>query len=150
MVSVVTDTTHYLPDEIVARDSLHLVSLYVNWDGRTDRESEMGDFGTFYEHLGSTDDLPTTSQPSVGDFLAVYEPIIEAGDDIVSIHLSGGISGTVGAAQQARAALIERGVPEERVRVHDSETACGGLGLVVMAAAAAARRGASGAEVVEA
>ena len=150
MVSVVTDTTHYLPDEIVSRDGLHLVSLYVNWNGRTDRESQMGDFGSFYEHLGSTEDLPTTSQPSVGDFLAVYEPIIEAGDDIVSIHLSGGISGTFGAAQQARAALIERGVSEERVLVHDSETACGGLGLVVMAAAAAARQGASGPEAVEA
>lgn len=150
MIQVVTDTTHYLPAEIVERDGLHLVSLYVNWNGGTDRESAMGDFGRFYEHLGSAEELPTTSQPSVGDFLAVYEPIIDSGDDIVSIHLSGGISGTLGAAQQARAALIERGVAEERVLVHDSETACGGLGLVVMAAAAAARRGSSGPEVVEA
>ncbi len=150
MVSVVTDTTHYLPEDLVASEGLHLVSLYVNWNGGTDRESAMGDFGSFYEHLGTAKDLPTTSQPSVGDFLAVYEPLIDAGNDIVSIHLSGGISGTIGAAQQARSALIENGVAEERILVHDSETACGGLGLVVMAAAAAARRGASPREVVEA
>jgi DegV family protein with EDD domain len=148
-VRVVTDTTHYLPHEIVERDGIALVSLYVNWNGGTDRESELGDFGAFYEHLSTTKDLPTTSQPSVGDFLAVYEPIVEAGDDIVSIHLSGGISGTVGAAHQACQALVEKGVDEGRIHVYDSETACGGLGLVAMAAASAANGGASGAEVVE-
>ncbi len=150
MVKVVTDTTHYLPADIVARDELHLVSLYVNWDGRTDRELALGDFGAFYGHLGEAKDLPTTSQPSVGDFLEVYEPLLEAGHDIVSIHLSGGISGTFGAAGQARQALIERGVAPERVTVHDSETACGGMGFVAMAAASVARAGGSGPEAVAA
>ena len=45
---------------------------------------------------------------SVGDFLAVYEPLIEQGSDILSIHLSGGISGTVRSAEQARDQLVER------------------------------------------
>jgi DegV family protein with EDD domain len=149
-VRVVTDTTHYLPREIVEREGIQLVSLYVNWNGGTDRESEMPDFARFYEHLGTTRDLPTTSQPSVGDFLAVYEPIVDAGDDIFSVHLSGGISGTFGAAEQAAQALVERGVDPSRVAVYDSETACGGLGLVVMAAASAANAGRSCAEVMEA
>ncbi len=148
-VRVVTDTTHYLPREIVEREGIELVSLYVNWNGGTDKESELGDFGTFYEYLGSTPDLPTTSQPSVGDFLAVYEPILDAGDDIVSIHLSGGISGTFGAAQQAEQALTERGGDPSRIAVYDSETACGGLGMVTLAAAAAANAGRSCQEVVE-
>lgn len=146
-VQVVSDTTHYLPRDIVERDGLRLVSLYVNWDGRTDRESDLADFSDYYAYLAVTRDLPTTSQPSLGDFLAVYEPIVEAGDDIVSIHLSGGISGTVGTAAQARAALIERGVGAERIVILDSETACGGMGLVAMAACSAARRGASADEV---
>jgi DegV family protein with EDD domain len=150
MVRVVTDTTHYLPAEIVVRDGLRLVSLYVNWNGGTDRESELGDFGRFYAHLTTAKDLPTTSQPSVGDFLSVYEPILEAGEDVVSIHLSGGISGTFGAAQQARQVLVERGVAADRIHLYDSETACGGLGLVAMAAAAAARSGAPAPQVVEA
>jgi DegV family protein with EDD domain len=149
-VRVVTDTTHYLPREVIDAAGISLVSLYVNWDGRTDREGDLPDFGGFYRHLSETKTLPTTSQPSVGDFLAVFEPIIEAGDDLVSIHLSGGISGTVGAAQQARADLVERGIDEDRVLVVDSETACGGLGLVAMAAANAAAAGKTTAEVADA
>src|SRR4051794_10500567 len=119
-VAVVTDTTQYLPREVIERHGLQLVSLYVNWDGRTDREAALGDYGPFYDHLRSSSKLPSTSQPSVGDFLAVYEPLIEDGADVLSIHLSGGISGTVHAAEQARDALVERGVPPERVVVLDS------------------------------
>jgi DegV family protein with EDD domain len=149
-VRVVTDTTHYLPAEAVKAAGIELVSLYVNWNGGTDRESEMGDFGAFYRHLGETKDLPTTSQPSVGDFLAVFQPIVDAGDDVVSIHLSGAISGTVGAAHQARQALVEQGVDGARIGVHDSETACGGMGVVALAAAARAEAGGSVEEVLEA
>ena len=149
-VAVVTDSTHYLPADLIERNGVRQVSLYVNWDGRTDRETEMGDLGAYYAHLSSTRDLPTTSQPSVGDFLSVYEPIIEGGGDIVSIHLSGGISGTVRSAEQAREQLVERGVNPERIVIVDSETACGGLGLVVLAAASAGARGASAAECADA
>jgi DegV family protein with EDD domain len=138
---VVTDTTHYLPADIVERDEISLVSLYVNWNGRTDREADLRDFDAYYAHLRETKELPTTSQPSVGDFLGVYSPILEAGDDVVSLHLSGGISGTVRAAAQARDSLVSDGIEPERLVVVDSETACGGLGFVAMAAAARARDG---------
>jgi fatty acid kinase fatty acid binding subunit len=142
-VAVVTDTTQYLPQEVIDRHGLSLVSLYVNWNGRTDRESEMPGFGDFYGFLKSGGELPSTSQPSVGDFLAVYEPLIEAGKDIVSIHLSGGISGTVRSAEQARDALVERGVEPERIVVLDSRTGCAGHGLMAVAADNAANAGAS-------
>lgn len=148
-VEVVTDTTHYLPPDVVERDNLHLVSLYVNWQGRTDPELGL-DFDRFYDHLRTARELPPTSQPSVGDFVAAYEPILEQGDDIVSIHLSGGISGTVEAAEQARAQLVERGCEAERIVIVDSETACGGLGLVAMAAASAARAGHGAGRVADA
>src|SRR3954465_3921020 len=134
-VAVVTDTTQYLPREVIERHSIQLVSLYVNWQGRTDRESELPDYHGFYDFLRSGGELPSTSQPSVGDFLAVYEPLIERGDDILSIHLSGGISGTVGAAEQARQALIEQGVDENRIVVIDSRTGCAGHGFMALAAA---------------
>ncbi|MBX5443342.1 MAG: DegV family protein [Solirubrobacteraceae bacterium] len=135
-VAIVTDTTHYLPREFVERFELSEVSLYVNWPDRQQRESEMGSFDAFYERLRAARDLPTTSQPSVGDFLAVYEPLLDAGRDIISIHLSGGISGTVEAARQAAAQC-----PPGRVHVLDSTTACGGLGLMAVAAAGGAREG---------
>src|SRR6266545_6392710 len=141
-VAVVTDTTQYLPREVIERHELHLVSLYVNWDGRTDREADLPDFDAFYDHMRVAAQLPSTSQPSVGDFLAVYEPLVEAGRDILSIHLSGGISGTCQAAEQARAQLIEGGVAEQRILVLDSETGCAGHGLMSIAAANAIRGGA--------
>jgi DegV family protein with EDD domain len=141
-VAVVTDTTQYIPREIMERHGIRLVSLYVNWDGRTDRESDLGDYDDFYDHMRTAATLPSTSQPSVGDFLAAYEPLLEAGDDVLSIHLSGGISGTVGAAQQARDALIERGIAPERIQVLDSETGCAGHGLMAIATTNAVRNGA--------
>ena len=141
-VAIVTDTTQYLPAEVIARHGVHLVSLYVNWDGRTDRESDLGDYDAFYEHMRMAATLPSTSQPSVGDFLEVWRPLLDAGDAVLSIHLSGGISGTVGAAEQARDALIEEGVAAERITVLDSETGCAGHGLMAIAAANAVRGGA--------
>jgi DegV family protein with EDD domain len=141
-VAVVTDSTQYLPREAIARHGLHLVSLYVNWDGRTDREIDLPDYDAYYDFLRSGGDLPSTSQPSVGDFLAVYEPLVERGDDILSIHLSGGISGTVRAAEQARDLLVERGMAAEKMVVVDSLTGCAGHGFMAVAAANAAAAGA--------
>jgi DegV family protein with EDD domain len=142
-LAVVTDTTQYLPHEVIERHGLQLVSLYVNWNGRIDREAELGDYGPFYDHLRSSPDLPSTSQPSVGDFLAAYEPLLEDGADVLSVHLSGGISGTVRSAGQARDALIERGIAPERMIVLDSRMGCAGHGLMAIAAANAAAGGAN-------
>src|SRR5688500_18976478 len=107
-VAVVTDTTHYLPREMVAAAGISEVSLYVNDGERQQREAGMPTFDAFYERLRSSAGVPTTSQPSIGDFLAVYEPLAAAGRDIVSIHISGGISGTVDSARQAAAELERR------------------------------------------
>jgi DegV family protein with EDD domain len=133
-VALVSDSCHYLPDGIAERLALHSVSLYVQQPEGTLRESEILDYGSYYGSLESATELPTTSQPSIGDFLAVYEPLLEAGNEIVSIHLSGGLSGTVRAAEQAVAQLGDAG---SRVHVLDSVTACGAQGLILMAAAAA-------------
>lgn len=141
-VAVVTDTTQYLPSEIITRHGIHLVSLYVNWNGRTDREADLPDYDAYYDFLRSGGELPSTSQPSIGDFLEVYEPLLERGDDVLSIHLSGAISGTVGVAEQARRSLVEAGTDPARITVVDSRTGCAGHGLMAVAAANAVRRGA--------
>jgi DegV family protein with EDD domain len=149
-VAVVTDTTHYLPREVVRRHALHEVSLYLNWQGETRREADITDYDAFYEGLSAAKELPSTSQPSVGDFLSVYEPLLDGGSDVVSIHLSGGISGTVQAAEQARGALVEGGLDPERLTVVDSRTGCAGIGFMAIAAANAGRAGGSLADAVEA
>ena len=147
-VAVVTDTTQYMPSAVVEAAGVHLVSLYVRFGEDVERESEMPDFRAYYERLRTGRELPTTSQPSIGDFLAVYEPLLEAGHDIVSVHLSAGLSGTHDSALQARAQLEERG-HARRIEVVDSQTTCGGLGLVTLAAAARARAGGGLNEVAE-
>jgi DegV family protein with EDD domain len=146
-VAIATDSTHYLPRALADHEGLHQVSLYVGWHGERERELAMMDFNSFYARLRDDAEMPTTSQPSIGDFLEVWEPLLEGGSDVVSVHLAGGISGTVEAARQAHALLSERGLGE-RVEVIDAETGCGGLGLVLLAAVAAARAGASKDEVV--
>src|SRR3984957_7613710 len=145
-VAGVTDSTHYLPRELAEREGIPQVSLYVGWAGAPQRELALPSFDAFYDRLRSDPELPTTSQPSIGDFLAVWEPLIEAGHDVVSIHLAGGISGTCEAARQAHGPLAERGLGE-RVEVIDGETACGGMGMLILAACAAARAGADKAAV---
>ena len=70
-VAIVSDTCHYLPAELLERNGIHQVSLYVHWGGQTLRESEITDYDAYYERLRVASDLPTTSQPSIGDFLGV-------------------------------------------------------------------------------
>jgi DegV family protein with EDD domain len=130
---------------------LTLVSLYINWGGeRTEREADITDIDGFMAQLRDGGQLPTTSQPSVGDFQAAYEPLLADGGEVVSIHISGGISGTVEAARQAAEGLERDGKGGERVHVFDSETGAGGLGLCVLGAAKAAAAGKDGAETLAA
>jgi DegV family protein with EDD domain len=150
-VAVVTDTTAYLPEELVAEHGIQLVSLYVTLDGDQRAESEIGAqaYDDFYERLRRSESGASTSQPSVGDFIATYEPLLAAGHEIASIHISAGISGTVQSARQAREQLIERGAGGERIEVWDSRSGCGGQGLMALIAARAAAGGAGLADVLE-
>jgi DegV family protein with EDD domain len=150
--AVVTDTTAYLPDELIAEHGIHRVSLYVALEGEQRPEIEIAgsEYASFYERLRQSDEGATTSQPSVGDFTAVYEPLLAEGRDIVSIHLSAGISGTCESAEQARQRLLDEGKGGERIHVYDSRTSAGGMGLVVLAAAGAAAGGARGADTLAA
>jgi DegV family protein with EDD domain len=139
--AVVCDTTAYLPAELVGSGGIQTISLYVAVDGHQEPESEIADYAAFYERLRASEGGATTSQPSVGDFVAVYEPLLDAGREVVSIHLSSEISGTFEAAGQARDRLVQEGRGGERIHVLDSRSACGGMGFSVLAAAAEARAG---------
>ncbi|MCB0876720.1 MAG: DegV family protein [Solirubrobacterales bacterium] len=146
--AIVCDTTAYLPDELIAAHGIERISLYVSLAGEQRPEIDMGDYATFFERLRASDEGATTSQPSVGDFVAIYAPLLEAGREIVSIHLSAGISGTYESALTARQQLVDEGEGGERIHVIDSRTACGGMGLLALAASEAAERGESGEEIV--
>jgi DegV family protein with EDD domain len=141
-VAVVTDSTAYLPPDVLARHDIRVVPLYVVFGAdRTVREVDITDYPAFFEELRRAETLPTTSQPSVGDFTSVYEPLLAEGKEIVSVHISGGLSGTPEAARQAKESLERDGGGGERIQVIDSTSAAGGLGFMVLAAAKAARDG---------
>jgi DegV family protein with EDD domain len=139
-VAVVTDSTPYLPPELVERHGIAQISLYVGWDGQLLPEHEYTDLDAFYARLRESPRLPATSQPSVGDFLAVYEPLVAAGRDVVSIHLASGLSGTCESAREAARTVADYG-HAGRVEVLDARTGAGGLGCMVLEAAEAAERG---------
>jgi DegV family protein with EDD domain len=146
--AVVCDSTAYLPPELIAERGIEVVSLYVSIDGEQQREVEVDDYGAFFERLRASEGGATTSQPSVGDFVSVYEPLLDAGREIVSVHISAGISGTCEAASQARERLVAEGKGGERIRVFDSRSAAGGMGLCALGAAAAAAAGGDGEAVL--
>jgi DegV family protein with EDD domain len=145
-VAVVTDSTPYLPPHLVERWGIREVALYVGWDGKLRPEFEYADLDLFYMRLKESPTLPVTSQPSVGDFLRVYEPLAQAGHDIVSVHIAEGLSGTCASAREAGKVIAEQ--IGTRVEVVDGATGAGGLGCLVLAAARAAEAGAGLDEIV--
>ena len=142
--AVVCDSTAYLPADLLAAKGIEMVSLYVSIEGEQRRETEIGDYGRFFERLRASEGGATTSQPSIGDFAAIYEPLLAEDREIVSVHISAGISGTFEAANQARQRLIDEDKGGERIHVYDSRSAAGGMGLCALGAAAAAAAGESG------
>ena len=113
----------------------------MGWEGDLRREDSYADLDAFYAQLHDSASLPTTSQPSAGDFIACFEPLVRAGRDVVSIHLASGLSGTCESAREAARLLAQAGHPG-RVEVLDSQTGAGGLGCLVLVAAELAERGA--------
>lgn len=135
-VAIVTDSGVNLPQEMEKARNIHVVPLNVILDGKTLRDGIDVTPTRFYEFLRAASELPTTSQPSTGDFVEVYSRLGEQADAIVSIHLSERLSGTIKSALVARE-LVNH-VP---VEVVDSRSASLGLGFVVLAAAKEAEQG---------
>jgi DegV family protein with EDD domain len=145
-VAVVTDSTAYLPPEVVAEYGIEVVPCYVVLAGRSGREGEEITPGDVARALGARGQRVSTSRPTPGDFVAAYRRRLAAGADrVVSVHLSADLSGTWDAARLAAAQ-----VGEHVVTVVDSRSAAMGTGFAVLAAARAAARGAGAAEVAAA
>ena len=143
-VAVVTDSAANLPAELVHKYHIHVVPLWLRLGERLYRDEVDITASEFYRHLREVKKLPSTSQPSVGDFLDVYRQLAEQAPAIVSVHLSARLSGTLSSARAAARQLSS--LP---IEIIDSGSACMGQGFVVLAAARAAMEGASLSQVVE-
>jgi DegV family protein with EDD domain len=137
MIHLVTDSTSYLPQDLRNKYDAHVISLKICIEGRTcDEEGDITK-EEFYRLLADVSTAPTTSQPAVGEFIALYEPLVEnEGDEVISIYISEGISGTVPNAQMAA-----QQVAPDRIHVVDSRTSAGGLMILAMAAGEAIAAG---------
>lgn len=137
MIAVVTDSTACLPDDLLARHRVRVVPLHLLVDGESRVEGVDMNAAQVAAALRQNQRV-STSKPSVGDFLDAYADLVaEGAEQILSIHLSGEMSGTVGSA---RTAAEETAVP---VEVLDSRSLGMGLGFAVISAAQAAQTGAS-------
>jgi len=144
-VGLVSDSTAGLPLDIVERHGVRIVPLYISFGEDVYREGVDLSYETFYEQLPGADPLPTTSQPSPGDFAKAYSELAGAGaESIISIHLSSGISGTISSAQLA---AKEVGIP---VSILDTQCAAAMHRLTVEAAAASIALGGGHEEAVRA
>ena len=143
-IAVVTDTTQYLPQEVVDRHGLSLVSLYVNWDGRTDRESDMPSYDAFYDAPARERRRPAEHLAAVGGRLprrlraAARARRRRRLDPPLRRHLGHRALGRAGARRARRA----RASTPDRIVVLDSRTGAAGHGLMAIAADNAAKGGA--------
>lgn len=144
-MQIVTDSgtdTPFTPVEM--RDfNVHVVPLTVTLGGKSYREGIDIKPDEFYDLLDTAEGMPVTSQPSAGEFALMYRELAKKDPDILSIHISSGLSGTVNSAKTAAAM-----VPEARVTVVDTKTLSSPSGWQVEAAARAVKDGMSLAEVL--
>ena len=141
-IAIVTDSSAYLPADLVARYGIHVMPLKVAFGQTVYRDCVDITEEEFYHKLAKAKELPITSQPSAGEFLAFYQEVARQSQGIVSIHLSGALSGTYNSAMAARHML-----PDVPIEVIDSHSASMGQGFLALAAARAAAEGQSLAEI---
>ena len=133
-VKIVTDSSAYLLPETITRYDIRVVPLKIAFGTEVYNEGTDITNDEFYQQLAKASVLPTTSQPSVSDFVQVYTELTQQGYPIFSIHISGKLSGTIKSALTARDTF-----PEAQIEVVDWLSM--GMGLLVLAAARAAEEG---------
>ncbi len=140
--AVVTDSTAYIPKELREQLNIHMIPLSVNFGNETYKEEIEIQTDDFYEEV-KTKELPTTSQPAIGEFVTLFEQLAKDYDTVISIHLSSGISGTFQGA-------VSAGEMVEGIDVHafDSEISCMVQGFYVIEAAEMAKAGKSYKEIL--
>jgi len=137
-MQIVTDsgTDLWLSPEQVVELGIHVVPLVVTLEGKSYREGVDIRPDEFYRLLAATNSLPITSQPSAGEFAETYQRLVATDPDILSIHISSGLSGTFNTAQ-AGAKLV----PGANVTFVDTKTLSAAAGWQVEAAARALKAG---------
>ncbi len=144
-IRIVTDSSCDLPADLVQQHGITVLPCYVVLDDQTFKDGVEIQADDFYRRLQAGGQTPTTAQPTPADLQAVYSELVGQGDQIISIHVSGKVSGTLNSAEQAKAALDDG----SGVEIVDSQLASIALGLVVLDAAIMASEGGDVHEVAD-
>jgi DegV family protein with EDD domain len=137
MIKIVTDSTCDLPPGVFEQYDVTVMPLSIHFGTETFLDGVDITKDEFYQRLRATPQLPTTSQPSAGDFCEAFRPLVEAGHEVVGIFVSSELSGTCASAHAACNLL-----PEAPITVIDPRTTSAGLGWMVWEAARMAESGA--------
>jgi len=144
-IVIVTDSSTYIPPEETAGLDIHVIPLWLIWDDEHFRDGVDIQPADFYQRLRGAKTMPSSSQPSAGDFIQLFQQLAQEYDAIVATLVSSKISGTVASALAAQKEL-----PDLNIEVVDSLSVSMGLGFCVLAAAKAAAEGKDVAQVVQA
>ena len=134
-IRIVTDSVADLAPARASANDITVVPCYVIIGNETYKDGLEMTADRFYSRLAGLTRLPTTSQPTIGDFQEVYQMLLDQGHQIVSIHVSSKLSGTINSATQAKAALGD----SSQIEIVDSQLASAPMGLSVLSAAQWAR-----------
>jgi DegV family protein with EDD domain len=140
-VMVVTDSTSNIPEQLLAGNPVQILPLQVIWSGKIFKDGVDIHPKEFYERLGVDKNMPSTSQTTPEEFKSAYAALIEKGYDIISLHISGKLSGTMDSAIQAK-----RAFPGANIELVDSNSTSMAMGFQVMSVARMAQMGATLAE----
>ncbi|NQU30073.1 MAG: DegV family protein [Anaerolineae bacterium] len=139
-VAVITDSTAYIPDDLVAKHNLTVLPLEVIWGEETFKDGIDIQPSEFYTRLQTAKVMPSTSQVTIPYMQEAFERLVAEDYDVLGIFISEKLSGTNNSAVQGRASMKSG---QDRVHIFDSEITAMALGFQALTAARAAQDGAS-------
>ena len=142
-IAIVTDSTGYIPTDLVRKYGIHVAPQIIIWGEETIRDGVDILPEAFYERLKTAKVMPTTSQVTIAYFHELFQKLSAEGKQILAILVSSKLSGTISSAVQAKDML-----PQSQIEIVDSLSTAMALGFQVLAAARAAEAGRGFAEVV--
>ncbi|KAA6482568.1 DegV family protein [Bacillus swezeyi] len=134
-IKIITDSTADLGEEILRKYNISVLPLSIVIDGVVYRDQLDIQSDEFIEKMESAKELPKSSQPPLGAFIELYEKLAADGSELISIHLSSGLSGTF------QTAVSASNMVDASITVIDSMYISKGLGFQVVRAAALAQQG---------
>lgn len=137
-IALITDSTAYLSPEFVQNNEISVIPLNLHWDGTNYRDGVNITPNEFYDMLAASDSIPSTSQPTYGEFEELMKGLAEKNDAVVAVLISSGISGTIDSALMA-----QKHLSKYAIEVVDSKLTSAGLALLIKALVQARAKGAN-------